>query len=408
MIGNRLHTIDPKDIYKIYRSAILNCIAYGTGRTSLPGHALDYSTLLPSLESKLSVIKDDKQSEFIPSPNSKYVYGIERDKQRFRNALVKMLPETMYLLQNLPDGLFYSEAIEAFKSCCIDHFFVDEMSSHPHFHIQIDLPHEKTRLLVNEFINDLRQRLNTKSFKQSSRERKAACEKNLKSATRYVDALIATCRHLQVVEIILSYQKGSDTKYEIALDDLNRFLSKRRKNKSFDPLIGYLTKFEFGLETGIHLRTFLFLDGSKRQNGMDIHFAKEIGEYWKTVVTKGRGDYWYDKRFNLQDNSKLLLKYGIEVAENEIGLDYLKKTVRFLCLKDQFIRAKTGDIRQLRMGKMPDYSRPSNCTSKKSEQKSKKAAFRCKKLIPPKCTNSLFGSDINQASNPSPLYSESF
>jgi hypothetical protein len=117
-------------------------------------------------------------------------------------------------------------------------------------------------------------------------------------------------------------------------------------------LLGYVVKVEFGIYTGYHFHLLLFFDGSIRSNNSDVHLAEEIGEYWKNVITKGRGRFCNINRDKAKYEKNGRLGIGtIHVSETSL-IANLKGIVRYFCKKEQFFKPKSElKFKTIRKGK---------------------------------------------------------
>ena len=99
---------------------------------------------------------------------------------------------------------------------------------------------------------------------------------------------------LVLVRVDLFYEKQYGDSIDVfdMTNDLDRLFGNARHNSLFAFMKGYIVKLEYGVDKGIHAHALLFFDGSKRNNSSHIQLAKEIGEYWINMITKGRGAYW--------------------------------------------------------------------------------------------------------------------
>jgi hypothetical protein len=144
---------------------------------------------------------------------------------------------------------------------------------------------------LNECVDQIRQEVKSKRFLAKLNSYQRSSNKNYKELTGYVDALFERHARLLVLRVDLSYSKeNSKTTQAQAKRDRERLLENARSNKLFDDMVGYIWKLEHGPEKGFHYHMMFFFDGSKVRE--DITLAKRIGEYWKEVITKGRGLYY--------------------------------------------------------------------------------------------------------------------
>lgn len=112
------------------------------------------------------------------------------------------------------------------------------------------------------------------------------------------------------------------------------------------------------MDHGYHFHLLLFFDGSKRSNQSDIYLAKEIGEYWKNVITPGRGRYWNSNA--RKQNFQFLGRLGVGTihASDENTIENLLHIVRYFCKKEQFCKPLASPkTKLLRKGKTPKLPR---------------------------------------------------
>lgn len=144
---------------------------------------------------------------------------------------------------------------------------------------------------LNRCVDQIRQEVKSKSFLAKLNSYQRSSNKNYKELTEYVDALFERHARLLVLRVDLSYSKeNSKTTQDQAKQDRQRLFENARSNKLFGDMVGYIWKLEHGPEKGFHYHMMFFFDGSKVRE--DITLAKRIGEYWKEVITKGRGLYY--------------------------------------------------------------------------------------------------------------------
>ncbi|RDU94950.1 inovirus-type Gp2 protein [Trinickia dinghuensis] len=126
---------------------------------------------------------------------------------------------------------------------------------------------------------------------------------NYRSLIRLVRALQAKYHHLLVIRVDLSYLKACSA--SISYEDVRSHrIAFRRYIKRCKRLegayLGCVLKLEFGVEKGLHYHALVFVNGDVLHGDVDI--ARELGEHWKTEITKCKGIYFncnaqrYDQR----------------------------------------------------------------------------------------------------------------
>lgn len=68
-----------------------------------------------------------------------------------------------------------------------------------------------------------------------------------------------------------------------------------------------------------------------------------VGEYWKTVITRGMGTYWNS---NAQKEHHARYGHGIGTGQidrhDEIKREALRQNLRYLAKDDQCVKTRTG------------------------------------------------------------------
>lgn len=125
-----------------------------------------------------------------------------------------------------------------------------------------------------------------------------------------------------------------------ARSDLAKFLNNRRSNSIFEHMVGHLWKLEEGETKGYHFHLFAFFDGSKVQQ--DAHLAKQLGEYWQNVITKGDGVY-----YNCNAHKSRYRKLGIGRIDHDDDQlrENLLLALAYVTKADQYLRVRTDAAR---------------------------------------------------------------
>ena len=122
-----------------------------------------------------------------------------------------------------------------------------------------------------------------------------------------------------------------------AMKDRDRFFANMRGKPSlFGHMVGFVWSLEWSRVSGYHLHCALFLDGSKAHK--HEYLADEIGKYWATVITKGRGLYYNCNR----DKAKYgdLWAIGPVDHHDTVKRGHLMRTLGYLAKKDQYVHVK--------------------------------------------------------------------
>ncbi|SPK70849.1 protein of unknown function [Cupriavidus taiwanensis] len=122
------------------------------------------------------------------------------------------------------------------------------------------------------------------------------------------------------------------------------------KPSLFEHMVGFVWSLEWSRVGGYHLHCAFFFDGSKVHK--HEYLADQIGKYWETVITEGRGIYHNcnrDKR-----------KYGDSWAigpidhNDDVKRAHLMRTLGYLAKKDQYVYVKpSAKCKRFGTGRMP-------------------------------------------------------
>ena len=255
-----------------------------------------------------------------------------------KNRLAKYFSSFNGIYEGLSKDYHYSAKVKLFIQCYLEFgysslWFEDPKKGTP----------SKGKLnweIFNEFVSLIRTKTSDKNFKNSEKRQKNKVEQRLKNASFYVDRLFRNRNKLLVLRIDFSYRKDvlHETTPELAKKDLKKFLNNKRCNRSlFEHYDGYIWKFEYGPDKGYHFHMILFFNGDKIQS--DSHWAMKIGEYWKNVITRGRGIYF---NCNAYKHKYTHLGIGKIPRNNEQLVGNLKSyVIGYLAKTEQYLKAKS-------------------------------------------------------------------
>lgn len=276
------------------------------------------------------------------------------------NRYFKLIHEFVRLISILPTCYSYSEHIEIFREACAalalnDPSLIREDNWHP-----LAFSHPSGMdgaMCFNALCALLRRDWSAKGYKPTFQRRVLETRNRTKEYCSYIDQWFAKLVTLIVLRIDLSYLP--DLWETITLDDLRadfeHLYNNARNNKIYRGWRGYIAKIEYGLGKGFHMHLILLFDTQHKQALRHIHLAKLIGEYWKNVVTKGRGQYWNCNANSNKYDAWGKLGIGLVDARDTKKLDNLKEhVISYLCKMDQFIRPLGVQEAQLiRRGERP-------------------------------------------------------
>jgi len=206
--------------------------------------------------------------------------------------------------------------------------------------------------LLNELIQLIRTICQSKEFKSRSNARVYNATRNLKGCKVFLDKLFKKHSRLLVIRLDFGYRLEYCKEITIAEAQmhLKRLFNNVRHNKLFDSFLKPIWRREHGKEKGIHFHVVLFFDGHLSEK--DEYIAAQIGEYWNTVVTKGKGVYFNCNR-NKFNRYKRLGIGRIDYFDTEKRANLLE-VVSYLT-KKEIVTGMTeeGRFRAFGKGNMP-------------------------------------------------------
>lgn len=192
-----------------------------------------------------------------------------------------------------------------------------------------------TAEVFNDFIDRLRKRIRDPRTKKKVARQVENALRNRRNIQGYIDGLFDRFSRLLILRVDLGYrreQPGAVT-LEKVRQDLRRFINNMRGNQLFQSMVGYIWKLEYGEDKGYHFHFMFFYDGSKVRK--DVYLGNKIGEYWKGVVTEGRGIF-----FNCNANEYKWRGIGMVNHSDHQARANLSRVVEYLAKKDQYLRLK--------------------------------------------------------------------
>ena len=192
----------------------------------------------------------------------------------------------------------------------------------------------------NQLIRCLRQEVRSLQFKK----RKDYWGRNMRTRTReslsYVRDISYTYAKVLAIRIDVHYgvlfalhgARREPVTLDETLQHRAQFLDYIKKNY---PVLGYISKTEFGSIKSFHHHILLFLDGQKVRK--DITIAHALGEYWANEITNGRGTYW---NCNARKRGYRKLAIGMLTYKDTLKWDQLEVVVKYFCKIDHYIRVK--------------------------------------------------------------------
>ncbi|MGE8364460.1 YagK/YfjJ domain-containing protein [Cupriavidus sp.] len=209
-------------------------------------------------------------------------------------------------------------------------FFFEQYRKHPikDYAItldQVDLDGSDSKL-VNDFVTVMRRESLASKLRKKIYDWNAKFDESRKRMVDFEAELFRRYARLMVVRLDFNYHKSTFAEEELrsALDealkrkerdladyltgtdisvpgaiegrialeevqkDRDRFFGNMKGKPSlFKHLVGYIWRIEYTRFSGYHMHVMLFFDGAYVQKHED--YAQKSGEYWRDVITKGRG-----------------------------------------------------------------------------------------------------------------------
>jgi hypothetical protein len=224
-----------------------------------------------------------------------------------------------------------------------------------------------------EYIDRVLRRLNTAARALCARLRSTSnrmhysdfrrnAQKRFHSIVRYMHACMRKRSNLTVLrldlhmdEVTASLSKGSDRIPKKQIDEVSRLREKfthHLKRHFGNGLIGYIGKVEAGADRGLHIHFVIFLDAAKHQQ--DVSITKALGETWRNIITKGRGNYFNCNAEKCLYKHLAIGKINTNSPESIIGLRFI---AAYLSLGELFAKANfPKNFRSLCKGIPPEPS----------------------------------------------------
>lgn len=257
----------------------------------------------------------------------------------------------------------YSEGIKVFMSCCNKmgllgnrlewkNIFYDPKKIDPRF------GEVSAAEIFNTLVQAIRNEWKIKATQVKFINRKNAASARHYDYSKYVDSFFDDgCTRIMVLPIHLGYKEHYASSLNIPniKKDLKHLLDNTRCNLLFQFRKGYIAKLEYAVDKGIYFHMLFFFDDSEGRNSQHIHSVEDIGEYWETAITKGRGDYWNaNNRASRLDTTGKGGIWLINMSDTE-SRKKLKLVVGYLCKVDQFFKPKLGSkVRLIRKGQFSE------------------------------------------------------
>lgn len=311
----------------------------------IPDHQDHNATKLLQLQFSLKEIALIRDCDFI-SESERIAAGGDPNNLVLSSLFCRM-PEYLVVVSMLPREYEYSDHLNVFIKCCDALDLRQKQENCNLLETQENDTPFAWRVpgkLFSNLIKMLHHEFKSERFNYRLLLRKKEARHRYREYCAYVDSLFNHRDRLVVIRIDLTYRKeiAPGVSLDQALADLDRMLANRRTNGIFDHLEVYIVKAEYGIGRRLHFHGIFFFNGSERQGRSHSFIAKEIGEYWSRVITKGRGRYWNcNQRASDFDE---LGRRGIGLIHwNDADLrnNLQRFVLTYVCKTDQCFRSKS-------------------------------------------------------------------
>jgi hypothetical protein len=205
---------------------------------------------------------------------------------------------------------------------------------------------------LNDFIEHIRSEVQSEKFKAEISYCLALINNHHLTVTDCIDTLFSQQPQLLVLRMDIGYKKcfcdcyDNDQAldyYSFVTDEVINFFCSMEQDKSlFEHLLGYVWKLDFSSQKGFYHHLFLFFDGSKEQD--DINLSKKIGDFWvdDNLMTDDDDHLYYSYNRNSVktscEHSRKNCGIGMINKDDIKSVKELKKEIRYITMLDYFVR----------------------------------------------------------------------
>lgn len=223
--------------------------------------------------------------------------------------------------------------------------------------------------LLNEFIELLREELNSPTVKEVIQNREKQHKENFTSCKLLISKLFQKYGQLWVLPVDFAYTPDqqdlqhnhpTDLKqrfhgpyqFERLKQQIDQLLENRRRNKTLKQIKGYLFYFGHSLKKGVFVKVIFFLDGNTCQTE---DYVKYLSKYWSRLTNQQGCTYFCDSDSSQSPTGISLIKeMDKEQREN------LMLSIQYYCQLEQFFRLKylgENSYKRLQMSQPPVISK---------------------------------------------------
>lgn len=200
---------------------------------------------------------------------------------------------------------------------------------------------------IHQFLSTLHQKLNTAAIKAKLVNRQNNFKKTNNKCLRLIDDLFQRHSKLLIIRMDFAYNRDEsqfqpvihldEDKILLAKNDLKllkkhikNLLNNRRHNKQLSEILGYILRFEYGLDKGFHVHALFFLNGHKHRE--DITWGQLLSKYWKQI-TQQRGCTYI---CNMNKENYRHCGIGLIHCKEHEKRDNLRLIINYISKTDQF------------------------------------------------------------------------
>ena len=208
--------------------------------------------------------------------------------------------------------------------------------------------------LFNELIAAIRDRCSSTRFKVRLRRHERNALRRVGRALQWEREMFDwRSRHLFLL-LCLNYKPS--VRHRIKPEEIQRhrqrLLESKRSNALLTGINGYIWKIEDGKCSGLHMHILI---AYSIESKADINIARRIGEYWRDVITQGKGSYWNSNLGRAIHRDKGHGEGTGQIDRSDVvRRRALQCNIRYLAKSDQQLKRKCGEkYRTCGMSKPP-------------------------------------------------------
>ncbi|WP_045599810.1 inovirus-type Gp2 protein [Burkholderia thailandensis] len=309
--------------------------------------------------------------KFVKSISTRWIGGFVEERAKY-SGLMKLrelfLGKNFYssmndCIERYSSMFRYSARVEAFYDVCKEMGLLGLLGERQFDFGNPDQVHVRTGMrhfeIFNILIGKIRARVQSRDFTERERLRLVNATRRERSVLEMEEAMFSekTGKSRWLVLSLTLRIKPTFRRWvtpEMFQQYRKRFFVARRYNELMKGIANYVWAIEQGEESGLHLHVILFYDASKHNH--DEFISEQIGEYWSSAATEGKGEAWSSNKAWLK--RRYAKKHGVGVGQinwNEREKrDALRRNLVYLAKADQYLISRSVEhMHTFDMGKIP-------------------------------------------------------